>query len=200
MVQKTKLTLMFASFMMLGLSIAFTSCSEEDNVTKEPTLEVVKGDYSGKMNVVSPTPKMTIMEAAESEGVNVNATVKNDTLYFEDFPVKDIVELIVPEEQVGVIVEAAGKVSYKIGYKAAFNGVKDSIKMELSPKPLVLSVSLDDDTKLSIKTDISVADKGTYSIKEKKLTLTIKADKVTVNDEAVEEFVKPSISFSLNKK
>ena len=199
MVQKTKLTLMFVSLMMLGF-IGFTSCSEDENLTKEPTLEVVKGDYSGKMNIMSPAPKMSITEAAESGGVNVSAIVKNDTLFFEDFPVKDILELIVPEEQVDLIVEALGKVSYKIGYKAAFNGVKDSVKMELSPQSLVLSVLLDEETDLSIKTDLSVVDKGAYSIKEKKLTLTIKADKATVNDEVVEDFVKPSISFDLNKK
>ena len=201
MVQKSRLTLLCASLMMLGLSFGFTSCSsDDDDVTKEPTLEVVKGDYSGKMNVVVPTPKMSLLEAAEAEGANVNATLKNDTVFFEDFPMEDIIALIVPEEQVSLIVAALGKVSYNIGYKASFNGAKDGVVMELAPKPLELFVSLDEENAISVKIDISATNKGAYSVKDKTLAFGIEVDKVTLNDEVVEDFISPSITFNMSQK
>ena len=203
MVQKTKF--LFASLMMLGCSFCFTSCSsDDDDVTKEPviTIEIVKGEYSGKMDVIVLTPESDLRMAAEVAvgGTNVSATIKNDTVFFEDFPIKSLVELMVPEEEVDEIVQAAGKVSYKVGYKASFNAAQDSLLMELDPKPLELTVSLDDESTLSIKMDVSVAEKGIYSVEKKKLVFEVKAYKVTIDDEEIEDFEAPLIKFDLNQK
>ena len=200
---KSKQKFLFASLMMLGCSFCLSSCSEDDDVTKEPTLEAVKGDYTGTVIVDLPTPRMGVRMAAAAEaaeGISIGATVKNDTVYFDDFLVRDIMELIMPEEQLDQVVKALGKVKYKMGYSAEFNGVKDNIIMNFTPDPLELTVSLDEDDSFTVNIDISAAGKGTYVLEDKKLTFELSIDKVMINDEELDDLIEPSLKYSLKQK
>ena len=48
--------------------------------------------------------------------------VDNDTVYFDSFPIKDIVlDIVGDKETANKIVEAVGDVSYKIGYEPELN-------------------------------------------------------------------------------
>lgn len=199
MKKESKLKHLFVSLMMVGCTFGVASCSDDDDdpVKTDPTVEDVKGDYSGKM-FVSVHTNETYSTAAE-QGTEIDATVKNDTVYFEDFPVRDIIASVVPEEMVEGIVEALGKVKYGVGYKATMNTEKDSIFMEFNPKPLELNFSMGE-SEMSVKVDVSAAEKGNYSIEKKKMKFAIVADEVTVGDKLIEDFYKPQFSFDMNQK
>jgi|GEM_PF-6444393 len=202
MVNKSKQKILMASLMMLGCSLCLFSCSNDDDL-KGPTLEVVKGNYSGAVIVDAPTPKMGVRMAAANEaedGTAISAVIKNDTLFFDDFLVKDMIEPFFSEEQVDLVVKALGKVEYKIAYKADFNGAKDSIIMEFAPKPLELEFSLGEENTVAVSVDISAADKGAYALEGKNLTFELSMDKLIINDEEPDNFRKTSLKYSLKQK
>ena len=101
-------------------ALTFTACSDDDEPTPdEPKTEDVYGNYTGTMTFKTEEEVANeANESRETEGIDVSATVKNDTVYFEDFPVRDLVASIVGEELADALVEAIGTVNYKVGYKA----------------------------------------------------------------------------------
>lgn len=107
------------------------------NPPDEITTDVVWGDFTG--NVL-----MTPIEKEEgNEGLTITAKVKNDTIIFDDFPIKDIVLSIVKDEETAnEIVELVGKINYKIGYEPELSEQKDLVSLTLNPKPLDLSVNI----------------------------------------------------------
>ena len=131
----------FVSMLVLSSSFCFTACSNDDENTPqlpdEVTTGTMFGNYTGKMLIssLSPTEKENNEEAPV--GVDISATVNNDTVYFEKFPIKDIVLSIVKDETLtDKIVEAVGDVNYKVGYKPTLTAAKDSIKFVLNPESL----------------------------------------------------------------
>lgn len=141
----------FVSMLVLSSSFCFTACSNDDENTPqlpdEVTTGTMFGNYTGKMLIssLSPTEKENNEEAPV--GVDISATVNNDTVYFEKFPIKDIVLSIVKDETLtDKIVEAVGDVNYKVGYKPTLTAAKDSIKFVLNPESLKLSVAIPSET------------------------------------------------------
>lgn len=136
---------LFVSMLLLGCSFSFVACSDDDNAPVLPdavTTQTMFGSYTGKMIAYSIGSSEGEGEEAPA-GMDVSAKVDNDTLYFEQFPIKDIVFAIVKDETLtDQIVEAVGDVNYKVGYKPTLTAAKDSIKLVLDPKPLKLSVVL----------------------------------------------------------
>ena len=203
MVNKSKQKILMASLMMLGCSLCLFSCSSDDDDLKGPTLDIVKGNYSGTVIVETSTPKMGIRMAAANEaedGMSISAVIKNDTLFFDDFLVKDMIEPFFSEEQVDLVIKTLGKVEFKMAYKADFNGAKDKVIMEFAPEPLVLEFSLDEENTVTVSLDISAVDKGTYVLDGKKLTFELSMDKLTINDEEHDDFRKTSLKYSLKQK
>lgn len=139
MEKQFKAKMLFASLFMLGCTMTFVSCSDDDDNNTPPT-EVtaasVYGDYTGTMTTatVSPTD-YNGTEEGEQTGTAVSAKVEGDTIYFDNFPIKDIVMSVVGDETTAdQIVEAVGNVSYKIGYTPTVNEAKDSVMLALDPK------------------------------------------------------------------
>lgn len=136
---------LFVSMLLIGSSFSFVACSDDDKAPVLPdgvTTQTMFGSYAGKMMVNSIAPLEGEGEEAPV-GTDVLAKVENDTVCFEQFPIKDIVLAIVKDEALAdKIVEAVGDVNYKVGYKPALTAAKDSIKLVLDPKPLKLSVVL----------------------------------------------------------
>lgn len=123
-------------------SFGMISCDNDDNngmlnPPEEITTDVVWGDFTG--NVL-----MTPIEKEEgNEGLTITAKVENDTIIFDDFPIKDIVLSIVKDEETAnEIVELVGKINYKIGYEPELSEQKDLVSLTLNPKPLDLSVNI----------------------------------------------------------
>lgn len=133
----------FISMLLLGSSFSFVACSNDDeNIPDEVTTATMFGDYNGKMIANSIVPSEGEGEEAPA-GVSISAKVNNDTVYLEQFPIKDIVLAIVKDEAMAdKIVESVGDVSYKVGYESTLTMAKDSIKLVLDPKPLKLSVTI----------------------------------------------------------
>ncbi|MDR2916971.1 MAG: DUF4840 domain-containing protein [Tannerella sp.] len=199
MKNESKLKHLFMSLMVVGCSLGMASCSDDDDdPVKEPTVEAVIGEYSGKMYVAAPVTYASESKAEQTGGTDISATVKNDSVYFAKFPVDDIVKAIAPSELVEAIIGALGDVKYEIGYKATMNTAKDSVVMTFDPKPLELKISLSENTQ-EIKVDISATDKGSYSIDKKKLKFAINVDGVTINEEPLKDF-KSQFSFDMNQK
>lgn len=198
MKKEFKLNRLFVSLMILGGSFGFVSCdSDDDKILVEPTTKDAWGDFKGKMQIFSITP--SLHSTGEQTGTEIAATVKNDTVYFNNFPVKDLVATLVPADQVEDIVKAIGEVKYKVGYKSALNAAKDSIYMEYDPKPLELKVPLNEQTVMDVKVMVSATSKGSYELSSTNYKFGVNAEKVTVNGEDFAAFPASTIRFAMTK-
>ena len=182
----------FFAFMVLGTSFVVSSC-DDDNHT--PSLADANGSYKGKMLV---TPLGVNPTSAQTPGIDIAAIVKSDTVYFDNFPMTELVASIVGEEAAPGIVEKIGKVSYKVGYKGNLNTAQDSIYMALDPKPLVINVPLGETT-AKVEVTISAKKKGSYELSSRKLVFNVNADKVMMGENPVPGFPASEFAFNLKK-
>ena len=159
------------------------------------------GDYTGGLTF-DPGVNPTEGEEGEEEinGIAVDATVRNDTVYFNDFPVRDVIASVVGEESADQIVEAIGTVSYKVGYKASMTAAKDSVYMEMSPKALELTLPVDEKNTTTVSVEISAANKGNYEFETQNLNMELKAEKVLVNEQEFPTFPATGFIFEMKKK
>lgn len=193
---------LFFACMVVGSTIVLSSCSDDDDekIPALPSVTDVNGDYSGKMFVSPlevPTP---ITENKEPAGMDIAAIVKSDTVYFNDFPISDLVADIVGEENAPAVIEKIGKVNYKIGFKSDLNAAQDSIYMTFDPKPLTIALPGDGEEVMNVEVSISVAKKGSYELSSKKLVFDLNADKVTLGEVEIPAFKPSEFAFKLNKK
>lgn len=203
MKKEMKFNRIFVSLMLAGCTLGFVACSDDDDpkTPTEPKVEDVYGDYTGTMQTtVLEKSVREGEEGGEPVGIDVNAVVKNDAVYFDEFPVRDLIVSIVGEEQADVIVEAIGKVSYKVGYEATMTAAKDSVYMEFDPKPLEISVPLSEDNVLSVTVEVAAGEKGSYEFETKNLNMGIRAGEVKVNDEPFPAFPVTAFAFEMKKK
>ena len=186
--------------MMMGTTLTFTACSDDDEPTPtEPKVEDVYGDYAGTMISEVAEAATEANEGEETEGINIDATVRNDTVYFTDFPVRDLIASVVGEESADQIVEAIGTVSYKVGYKSSMTTAKDSVYMEMSPKPLELTIPMDEENTMTVSVEISAVHKGNYEFETKNLNMELKAEKVLVDEQEFPTFPATDFTFEMKK-
>lgn len=208
-----KSTKLFVSMLVLGCTLGFTSCSDDDDpkLPEEVTTETLTGYYTGKMVsfAVAPTRGEDNGEETPS-GVDVKAQVANDTIYFEQFPIKDIVLSVVGDEAVADnIVEAVGDVNYKIGYKAEFTQEKDSIRMVLDPKPLLLTIAVpasnedEEPQTLQITVNVKAGEDAGYDIESANMKFYFGATEVLLgegdNQQALPGFRPTTFHFDMDK-
>lgn len=199
MEKRFKLNWLFVPVMVLACAAGFVACDDDDNSPVPPATKDAWGEFKGKMQIlpVTPAPALASMAAA---GTDVTATVKNDTVYFESFPIQDLVASLVPEENVEEIVKAIGEVKYKIGYKPALNAAQDSVYMTFDPKPLKIAVPMNETTTLAVEVTVSAMGKGGYELSSKNLEFDVKADKVTVDEVDLQEFPASVCKFAMKKE
>ena len=199
MEKRFKLNWLFVSVMALGCAFSFVACDDDDNSPVPPTTKEAWGEFKGKMQVLPVTPASALANDAVL-GTDVAATVKNDTVYFESFPIKDLVASLVPEESVEEIVKAIGDVKYKIGYEAALNAAQDSVYVTFDPKPLEIAVPMGEAATLAVEVTVSAIGKGSYELSSTKLEFDVKADKVTVNETDFPAFPASVFKFAMKKE
>lgn len=200
---------LLVSAMVLSCSVAFTSCSNDDEEPTPPTkitTDEMFGNYEGRMTTLTAAPK----EGEEGEetpaGTDVSTSIDKNTIYFDAFPIRDIVVSIVGEDAADKIVEAVGDVSYEIAYEPILNKEKDQISFELAPKTLVLTVDIPSEgepQKLNIEVKVSAQKNGSYDVKSTDLKFKFSADEVALvngDEKTLIENFKPTIfDFNMNK-
>lgn len=198
-----------ALFMILATSFGFVSCDNDDVPTPptEATVEAMYGDYSGKMLSASVNPTEKESEGTPV-GTDVFAKADKDTIYFEAFPIRDIVVSVVGEEMADQIVKAVGDVNYKIGYEPKLNEAKDSISYALVPKPLTLAVTIPSANEekpqvLNIEVKVSAGENGNYELETTNLKFKFNAEEVSlVNGEVktpIQNFKPTTFDFNMKK-
>lgn len=185
--------------MALGLSVSITSCGDDASAPEIVSAKDVEGNYSGKMKVTS-LPQAQPHEATEEPvGADVTAIVEATEVVFAKFPVKDIIESIVPAEQVDAFVKAIGDVTYKLPYTAALNKEYTQINLSFAPKPLELEFTVpiipvsnsgvregeEVAPKMKVVVTFSAKDAGVFTYEGKTLKFAMNLDKVTVDGEEV---------------
>lgn len=185
--------------MVLGLSIATTSCGDDASTPEIVSAKDVEGNYTGKMKVTA-LPQEKLHEATEEPiGADVAAAVEATEVVFAKFPVKDIIESIVPAEQVAAIIEAIGDVTYKLPYTAALNKEYTQINLTFDSEPLELEFTAPDvpapnsgvregeqeTPKTKVVVTFSAKDAGVFTYEGKTLKFAMNLDKVTVDGKEV---------------
>ena len=151
------------------------------------TTDAVYGEYTGTMTTYTVTTQAEGEEEAPV-GTEVEATVADDTICVNSFPIRDIVLSVVGDEALAdQIVEAVGDVDYKIGYKPALAAEQDSISLALNPEPLKLSVVLPSDSEeeaapLAIEVKVETDADGSYAVENGKLIFRIAATEVLIGE------------------
>lgn len=192
----------------IGLAIGFTSCGNDDDDTQAPKFSVkdVEGSYTGKVLTLTPQPQNRSTGEPEL-GVDINAVVKDNNLFFNKFPVADLIQSILGDEAAAPIIEAIGDVEYQVPFVATLNESKnDIITLSLTPKPLVINFELpavtegEEPTPFKIEVKITTDKQGTFTYASQKLELALLAEEVIVNDIPFEGFLPTTFQFNLNKK
>ena len=185
----------FVSAVVLSCSLGFTSCGDDDEIPFVPpiTPQVMYGNFDGKMITFSINPLET--ENGDQDetpvGTDISAKVDNDTVYFDKFPIKDIVfSIIKDEEKTNQIIEAIGDVKYKVGYKAQLNAAKDSVCFTLDPKSLNLEFVIpepapkegEEVTPIKVEVKISAVEEyvNSYELSSTNMKFKFRADEVVL--------------------
>ncbi|MGN0214339.1 MAG: DUF4840 domain-containing protein [Muribaculaceae bacterium] len=178
-IKEMKLAKPFAAVMMLFLSLSFASCDDNEPNDGKLTSKVMYGEYTGLM-----TSQATALDETESTGVEITASVDNDIVCFNSFPIRDIVFSILGDEQAtDAIIEAVGDVKYEIGYSPTIIESSKSINMLLDPKPLVLNVTLSPETDpLIVTVEVSATNEASFTSLDSKMKFAITIDKVWLGE------------------
>lgn len=185
----------FASLLLMGSVFCFTSCNDDDDnvppTSDEVTTDVMFGEYSGKMvaaSIATQDGENTGDGEKTPAGTDITATLDNDTIHFEDFPIRDIVLAIMQDETTtDQIVEAVGQVSYSIGYKPTLAAEKDTVTFVLAPTPLTLAVQLPSDREeeaqtLQIEVKVEAGAEGTYDVESEHIVFNFSATEVLLDE------------------
>lgn len=181
--------------MALGLSVAITSCGDDASGPEITSAKDVEGKYTGKMKVTPLKPEQQNEATEKPVGEDVAAAVEATEVVFAKFPVKDIIESIVPEEQVAAIIEAIGDVTYKLPYTAALNKEYTQINLTFNPEPLELEFEApiiplptngtregeEVAPKMKVAVTFSAKEAGVFTYEGKTLKFTMNISKVTVD-------------------
>ena len=205
---------LLVSMLLCGSLFCLTACSDDDETPPPPdeiTTETMFGNYSGKMSSRSIVPYEGEDNKEDTPaGIDISATVKNDTIHLEKFPIKDIVLSIVKDETMAnKIVEAVGDVNYKIGYEPSFTTAKDSIELKLNPEPLKLSVTIPMDTEgeeaqpLLIEVKVEPGEEAEYAVESANMKFYFAATQVLLgegeNQQELLDFTPTTFHFDMNQ-
>ena len=204
MKKEFNLTKLFYSFAIAFSVVTLSSCNNDDNSPlPPPSTNDVAGTYNGKVLITQVTPATAKENAGEApQGQDVNATVKNDTVFFDKLPVTELITSIVGDkDKAEAIVKAIGDVKYKVGYKPALNTEKDSIYLAFEPKPLILQLpsAAEGEKGQTVTVTISSPEKGSFAYKNNQLKMKLNADEIKLADVVVPTS-KVQFDFDMTKK
>lgn len=195
-----KKTVLFITALTVA-AILFTSCSDDDD---DRTLAVtdVYGSYKGEISVSSALDRITLNKAG-SASTEVAATVKDDTIYFENFPVEDIIIAIEGAEKASPILESIGKVIFKVGYDSELNQAQDSVGLKLNPKPMEFVYKTGTEgaeIEKNVKVTVSIPENEKSAYSDRVLKFNLIASEILLNDAIIKDFNSLYYYFNLNKQ
>ncbi|WP_270722294.1 DUF4840 domain-containing protein [Bacteroides hominis] len=206
MKKEFNLSKLFYAFAIAFSVVTLSSCDNDDNSPlPPPSTGDVAGAYNGKVLITQVTPLAGRENAGEGEtpkGQDVNATVKNDTVFFDKLPVDDlIISIIGDKDKAEAIIKAIGDVKYKVGYKPALNTEKDSIYLAFEPKPLILQLpsATEGEKGQTVTVTISSPEKGSFAYKNNQLKMKLVADEIELADVVIPTS-KVQFDFDMTKK
>ena len=100
-------SLLAAALLVVG-TVGFASCDDDNGGGGTlPSASDMYGNYVGTVRTVEVThnEKTESSEGGTSEGAEVSVKVDRDTIYFDAFPVKDIIISLYGEEEAPAIIE-----------------------------------------------------------------------------------------------
>lgn len=170
-------------------ALSLVACSDDNDEVVPPapvTAADMYGLYTGNVFVDMQTP--TTRSVGERPKTPVEATINNDTIYFNDFPVRGLILSILGEEEaVNAIVEALGKVTYAVGYAPVVSEKGDSISFTLDPKPLTLSLQMPtgeegtEPISMNIEVKVAAHETAGYDVKATHTNFSFEAREVLVD-------------------
>ena len=205
MKKEFNLSKLFYAFAIAFSVVTLSSCDDDDNSPLPlPSTGDVAGTYNGKVLITQVTPPAGRENAGEGEtpkGQDVNATVKNDTVFFDKLPVDDlIISIIGDKDKAQAIIKAIGDVKYKVGYKPALNTEKDSIYLAFEPEPLTLQLpsATEGENGQTVTVTISSPEKGSFAYKNNQLKMKLNTDKIEFAGATIP--TKVQFDFDMTKK
>lgn len=170
------------------------------------------GKYYGKVTSWNvPTVKERDDKEEVVPGTDISASIENNTIHLEKFPIKDIVLSVVKDEDLAnQIVEAIGDINYDMAYVPTLTAAKDSIIMKLNPEPLKLTVAMpaenvgEEAQFLVVEVQVVAGEKKAgYAVKNGNLKFYIDAAKVMLgegeNQQEFTDFIPTSFYFDMNQ-
>ena len=205
-------SLLAAALLVVG-TVGFASCDDDNGGGGTlPSASDMYGNYVGTVRTVEVThnEKTESSEGGTSEGAEVSVKVDRDTIYFDAFPVKDIIVSLYGEEEAPAIIEMLGDIKYSVGYTPALSEAQDSVSFRMAPEPLKATVSVPSESPdaepavLNIESQISAEDVGDYELETSNLKFTLTVMQISVKDEegadvSIPNFEPMSMEFSMAK-
>lgn len=186
----------------LGIS-TLTACSNDGETPEVISAKDAEGNYTGKATI-------TFIESSTLPGpispAEVEIRVQKDTIYFGKFPADALITNIVGEEKAPEIIEFTGDISYKVGYKPAFNEGYTQIVQTLDPKPLKFTIRIPSGKEggqpdsMEIEATVSATDKGVFTYQDKTLKFKLILTEAKLNGKPCEGISTEDLTFEMNKK
>ena len=182
-------SLLAAALLVVG-TVGFASCDDDNGGGGTlPSASDMYGNYVGTVRTVEVThnEKTESSEGGTSEGAEVSVKVDRDTIYFDAFPVKDIIVSLYGEEEAPAIIEMLGDIKYSVGYTPSLSEAQDSVSFRMAPEPLK-----------------ATEDVGDYELETSNLKFTLTVMQISVKDEegadvSIPNFEPMSMEFSMAK-
>ena len=161
---------------VLLLMISLIGCANEPDFEFISARDV-EGAYLGNARIKTNN--------INQSQVDISLMLQSDTIYFENFPVGELMEHVLSDEILKSynILDTS---NYKMGYKASLSDGYTHVLLTFSPKPLLLNI--DDEPIInnhipSITIDIVTRYKGVFSYNNNNLQFVLHAEKILINDE-----------------
>lgn len=164
-----------ATAVLLGLTtFAITSCNEDDGNGGTPaSVYDVIGEYSDAVMAVN------------GNNDTVDIAVDNQKISIEDFPLNEIVESIVSEEEADEATSSLSDITYNINYTAEVVG--KNVYMSLSADTLSFEFEVGGQTK-KVKVAFASEASALYNAKSQSLSMSLKAESLTLDGAEIESF------------
>lgn len=198
MKKKVNLNILVMLMMLMGTTLCFTACSDDDKEPAvEPKVEDMYGDYSGKMQISILNAGGASATADAASGVEVTATVQKDKISFTEFPVRDLILAVIPDESLADnLLNMIGQVKYDVAYTPAIAADKATINITLNPQPLVIDIDM---IGMEVSVSISASDQAVYTFADGKLQINLKVESVSVGGEVQASIPQMEFAFDLAK-